>query len=260
METLPAARSFHRYLDLALVLTRKEMKVRYKNYVLGYVWSIANPLAYALVFYIAFHVIMKIQIEQYALFLIAGLFPWQWFSNSVTVSPSTFLGNASLIKKIAFPRSILVLAVVLQDGLHFLISIPVILGFVVAYGGRPSATWLWAIPVLFIAELLLTLGTALFLATVNLFFRDIERLVAVLMVFVFYFTPVLYSEHMIPAAYAPLLKFHPVAPLVISWRNLFLSNSVSQEYLLLSVCSGAVFCVVGYLVYRSLSWRFGEVL
>jgi homopolymeric O-antigen transport system permease protein len=249
-----------RYAELTFVLTKKEIKVRYKSYLLGYIWSIANPLAFALVFYFVFQVIMKIQVENYVLFLICGLFPWQWFSNSVNASPGTFLGNASLIKKIKFPRSSVVLAVVLQDAAHFALSLPVVVLFLLAYGGSPALTWIWGIPVLMFVQLLLTFGTALFLATVNLFFRDMERLVAVMMVFLFYFTPVLYSDKMIPDKYVGLLALHPVAPLIISWRNLLLDGVVNFSYVKISFVHATWIFFVGYLVYRKLSWRFAEVL
>jgi lipopolysaccharide transport system permease protein len=249
-----------RYAELTFVLTKKEIKVRYKSYLLGYIWSIANPLAFALVFYFVFQVIMKIQVENYVLFLICGLFPWQWFSNSVNASPGTFLGNASLIKKIKFPRSSVVLAVVLQDAAHFALSLPVVAIFLLAYGGSPTLAWLWGIPILMSVQLLLTFGSALFLASVNLFFRDMERLVAVIMVFVFYFTPVLYSDKMIPHKYLGLLALHPVAPLIISWRSLLLEGVVNISYVKISFVHATVIFFVGYLVYRKLSWRFAEVL
>jgi homopolymeric O-antigen transport system permease protein len=257
---LNASNDIARFGELTLVLTKKEIKVRYKSYLLGYVWSIANPLAFATVFYVVFQVIMKIQIENYVLFLISGLFPWQWFSNSVNASPATFLGNASLIKKIKFPRSTVVLAVVLQDAVHFALSLPVVVVFLLAYGGSPALTWLWGIPILISIQLLLTFGSALFLASVNLFFRDMERLVAVIMVFLFYFTPVLYSEKMIPKKFIGLLTLHPVAPLIISWRNLLLDGVFNAAYVEISFVHAAVIFFIGYSVYRKLSWRFAEVL
>src|SRR4030042_5443535 len=94
------------YRDLIVILTQKEVKVRYKSTVFGYVWSIAHPLAFAFVFFMAFKVVMRIQMEGYAVFLIAGLFPWQWFSNSINASPTIFLHNSSLIKKVNLPRNI----------------------------------------------------------------------------------------------------------------------------------------------------------
>lgn len=254
------ANQLSRYIELTLVLTKKEIKVRYKSYLLGYVWSIANPLAFAFVFYVVFQVIMKIQIENYVIFLISGLFPWQWFSNSVNTSTATFLGNASLIKKIKFPRSSVVLAVVLQDAAHFALSLPVVAVFLLAYGKSPALAWLWGIPILMFVQLLLTFGAALFLATVNLFFRDMERLVAVIMVFVFYFTPVLYSENLIPDKFVGFLTLHPVAPLIISWRSLLLNGVMNFEYVKIALVHAAAIFFIGYWVYRKLSWRFAEVL
>src|SRR4030043_2235766 len=131
-------KGFQHYFDLITVLTQKEMKVRYKSSFLGYLWSIAHPLAFALVFFIAFKIVMRIAMENYTLFLIAGLFPWQWFSNSVNASPMAFLLNASLIKKVSLPRNILPLATVLQDMIHFLLAIPVIVLFLFIYHKSPA--------------------------------------------------------------------------------------------------------------------------
>ena len=83
------------YIGLITILTQKEMKVRYKNSFLGYVWSILNPLAFAFIFFVIFKIVMRIQMENYPLFLITGLFPWQWLSNSVNASPLVFLLNAT---------------------------------------------------------------------------------------------------------------------------------------------------------------------
>ncbi len=162
--------TFSHYWDLVVVLTKKEIKVRYKNNVLGYLWSIANPLAFALVFYLAFKLVMKVQVENYALFLIAGLFPWQWFSNSVGVSPTIFLGNGSMIKKVNFPKGAVVLAIVLQDMIHFFLSLPVVVLFLFIYGSSPSWSWIYGVPLLILIQTLLTFGVALTLASINLFF------------------------------------------------------------------------------------------
>ncbi|MCJ7747978.1 MAG: ABC transporter permease, partial [Desulfobacterales bacterium] len=145
-------------IDLIVVLTQKEMKVRYKSSFLGYLWSIAHPLAFALVFFIAFKIVMKIQMEDYSLFLIAGLFPWQWFSNSVNASPMVFLSNASIIKKVNFPRDIIPFAIVLQDMIHFILSIPVIVLFLFIYQKSPSLSWFYGIPLLMVIQFLMTLG------------------------------------------------------------------------------------------------------
>lgn len=253
-------RNLSNYRDLIIVLTQKELKVRYKNNILGYLWSIANPLAFAFVFFIAFKVIMRIPMEDYALFLIAGLFPWQWFANSVTESPAVFLGNASIIKKVNFPRNIIPLAIVLQDMIHFILSIPVIVLFLLLYNKTPPVSWTYGIPFLLCIQLLTTYGVSLIISSINLFFRDIKHLTVILITFLFYLTPIIYPETMVPDRYEHLIKLNPLAPLMISWRNLFLNGNLELSYLMVCLIYSIIIFISGYIIYRRLSWRFAEVL
>jgi lipopolysaccharide transport system permease protein len=242
------------------VLTQKEMKVRYKSSFLGYVWSILNPLAFAFIFFVIFKVVMRIQMENYTLFLITGLFPWQWFSNSVNLSPSVFLGNASIIKKVNFPRNVTVLAVVLQDMIHFILAIPVIVFFMFVYGKQPSFSWFYGIPLLLGVQLFMTYGITLAISSINLFFRDLERLTTIFTMFLFYVTPILYPVTMIPAKYRYVIDLNPLAPLMISWRSLFLEGTLKVELLATSLAYGITAYMVGYFIYKKLYWKFAEVL
>lgn len=248
------------YFDLITVLTQKEIKVRYKSSVFGYLWSIGHPLAFAFVFFIAFKVVMKIQMEDYALFLIAGLFPWQWFANSVNASPTIFLGNASIIKKVNFPRNIIPLTTVLQDMIHFVLSIPVIVLFIFIYHKSPSFSWLYGIPILLGIQFLMTYGISLIVSSINLFFRDLERLTFIFTTFLFYFTPIIYPETMIPEKYKTLINLNPLVPLMISWRNLFLNGEIELPHLATSLLYALLALALGYIIYRKLSWKFAEVL
>lgn len=248
------------YIDLITVLTQKELKVRYKRSFLGYLWSIANPLALALVFFVAFKVIMRIQIENYTLFLISGLFPWQWFSNSVNSSVMVFVNNASILKKVNFGRETLVIATVMNDMFHFIVSIPVIGVFVIFYGLTPHISWLYGIPLLILTQFLITLGMSLAFSSINLFFRDLERLVAIFTTLLFYFTPIFYSEEMIPQKLRFLLMLNPLSGLTISWRNLFMKGVVNPSDILISFAHSLIIMAIGYIVFKRLSWRFAEVL
>lgn len=248
------------YWDLILVITRKEIKIRYANNVLGYFWSLANPLAFALVFYVAFKIVMRLDMENYVLFLITGLFPWQWFSNSVNMAPMTFLGNASIIKKIRFPRDVVVLAVVLDDMVHFFFALPVVVLFLFVYGMTPSWAWLYGVPVLAILQLAITMGFSLAVATLNLFFRDMMRLTNIFTMMLFYVTPVLYPETMVPQKYGFLLNLNPLAPLMINWRNLLMKGTLNGEYIVFSLVSAVLCLAVGYWIFHKLSWRFAEVV
>jgi lipopolysaccharide transport system permease protein len=241
-------------------LTQKEMKVRYKSSFFGYLWSIGHPLAFAFVFFIAFKIVMKIQMENYALFLIAGLFPWQWFANSINASPMFFLGNTSLIKKVNFPRNIIPFTIVLQDMIHFILSIPVILLFTFIYHKSPSLSWLYGIPLLLSVQFLMTFGVSLMISSVNLFFRDLERLTSIFVTLLFYFTPIIYPETMIPEKYKSFINLNPLSPLMISWRNLFLNGTLEPVSLTVVFAYSIFAFMLGYMVYRKLSWKFAEVL
>jgi len=252
--------SLEYYKDLVVVLTQKELKVRYKRSFLGYLWSIANPLALALVFFVAFKIFMKIPIENYTLFLIAGLFPWQWFLNSVNSSAMVFIGNATLIKKMHFRHDVLIVATVLNDMLHFILSIPVIILFLFIYGMHPSAVWFVGIPVLLIIQFIITMGFSLAIAAINLFFRDIERIVFIFTSLMFYMTPIIYSEEMVPSEYKTLILSNPLSILLISWRNLFMHGVLDVKDSALSFIYSVIVFAIGYFIYRRLKWRFAEVL
>jgi lipopolysaccharide transport system permease protein len=248
------------YLDLIAIVTQKDLKVRYKSYAFGYLWSIAHPLVLALVFFIAFKVIMRVQVEAYALFLIAGLFPWQWFTNSVSVNLTVFLVNAQIIKKVNFPRDVLPFSIVLQDMLHYVLSIPVIIFFMFIYHKWPTLDWIYGIPVLLLAQFIFTYGLSLILSTLNLFFRDLERIVTLGLTLLFYFTPILYPLSMIPPKYQPLVNLNPLSPLMLAWRDLFLDGRLAWDAVGISLGYGVVMLLLGQIIYRKLAWKFAEVL
>jgi lipopolysaccharide transport system permease protein len=250
-----------RYHDLIVELLRKELRVRYKHLALGYLWSIANPLAYAALYYLVFKVIMNVKTPNYPLFLVASLFPWQWLSNSILVGPMTFVGNAPLIKKTLFPRFLIPFVVVLQDMIHFAASLPIVFFFVWFYDLKlPVIQTIWALPAMMLVQFAFSYSLNLMVASLNLFFRDLERILQLLMTFLFYMTPVLYSEELIPQQFKPLLDWHPLAPMMINWRNVLMYGKFEPELYLSSCLWALSIFIVAQLTYRQLSWRFAEVL
>ncbi len=248
------------YFDLISVLTKKEIKIRYKSSMLGYVWSIANPMLYALIFYFVFKVIMRFQIKEYSLFLICGLFPWQWINNSILSSTMSFVGNVSLIKKVAFPRLFLPLAQVLNDGFHFIVSIPVIVVFLLFYGRLPSLSWLLLVPFMLIPTFLIIYGFSLAISSINVFFRDLQYLVNLIMMVLFYLTPVFYSIRFVPEKYRYLVYANPFTPVVLSWRSLFMHNTIDINNYLISLLYGVVALLAGLFIYGKLKDRFAEMI
>ncbi|TKI05762.1 ABC transporter permease [Martelella alba] len=252
--------NFGYLIDLAIVITEKELKVRYKSSFLGYLWSIANPLLFAMIYYFIFKLVMRVQIPNYTVFLITGLFPWQWFASATTNSLFAFIANAQIIKKTVFPRSVIPLSNVLMECMHFLCTIPVIIVFLYIYHMRPSIDWLWGIPIIGLGQMILTFGVALILSTLNLFFRDLERFVTLGIMLMFYCTPILYSGEMIPEKYQWLVMFNPMANMVLSWRDLFMHGIVNYTEIACLYGYGIVFLIMGSWVFNRLKYRFAEIL
>jgi len=248
------------FYDLILVLTQKEIKVRYKSSFLGYLWSVANPLLYALIFYFVFKVIMKFNIKNYTLFLISGLFPWQWLSSSISSGAVVYVNNSTLIKKINFPRAFLPLVQVLNDAFHFSVSIPIITVFVLIYHLRPDWSWLYGVPLMMIPTFLIANGLALAVASINLFFRDLQYFVGLFLTALFYLTPIFYDIKFVPERYRPLIFINPFTPIITNWRQLFMRNTLNIHNFLLSLGYAVVIFLMGYLIYRKLKNRFAEVL
>lgn len=260
LRRLPGRERLIYYRDLVAVLVAKEFKVRYKSTFIGYAWSLMHPLAFALVFFVLFRVVARLDVVAYPLFLIAGLFPWHWISNSITSSNFAFLGNSSLIKKVRFNRAALVMAGVLNELVHFVISVPVVLVFMLYFDRYPTWQWLVWLPLLIAIQLVMTFGLSLLIATVNLFFRDLERLSTIIMHLLFYVTPVVYPYEKLPESYRWILLADPFASLVICWQGLFYHGSVPLEFAALACLWSGVCCLIGYRVYQSLVWRFAEIV
>ncbi len=246
--------------DLIYILTVKDIKTRYKNNVLGYVWSLANPLAYAVIFYFAFGIIFRFKMENYALFLICGLFPWQWLNNSAVTSANVFLSNSNLIKKAIFPRYIVVVASCLQEGFHFLMTVPVIILFMLLFDVEINSMLLLAVPVLLLIQFLMVIGLSLIIGTLNVFFRDINYIVQVTFQMLFYLTPILYPVSKIPEEYAAYMALNPFFPIITCWRDIFLHGTVDMSYVLLALVYSILFLGVGVFIYNRLSWKFAEAM
>jgi len=253
-------RELRRKWDLLWLLTKKEVTLKYKRTSLGILWSLLNPILVALVLFIAFKVFMRIQMENYAFFLLSALFPWNWFSASIILSSGTLIGNVSLIKRIRFPRHFLIIATVLAQFVNLLFSIPIIVGLAYFYGKGPGISWLLAIPILIVLQFAVTIGICLAISMVNAYFRDMEYIIGVIVSMLFWMTPIIYPLDAVPKAYQIYLILNPLTYLITSWRDIFMSNSINWGNIGISLGSSVVFFLLGVLVFRSLGKKLDEVL
>lgn len=248
--------------DLLLLMTAREVKVRYQGTVLGLLWTQAKPLLLALVLYFALNRVLGIKGEgaPYHLFLLAALFPWTWFQSSIQFAAPSFANNAPLLKKVYFPRFVLPLSTVTNQLFHFVLSIPILMLLLLVDGRHPGLEWLLGIPLLIVVQLLMLAGAVLVVASFNVFLRDLEHLVEVFLNLWFYLTPILYPLSRVPESVKPLLLVNPMTSLVEAWRDLFLKNELPSAEIWPALVFTAVILVAGALVFKTLEGRFEDAL
>ncbi len=249
-----------RRLDLIILLTQKEFALKYKRTFLGIFWSILNPILLAIVFFAAFKVFMRFEINNYTFFLLSALFPWSWFSSSIIISARAMVDNISLVKKVIFPRHYLVVSVIFAQLMHLIFAIPILLFFSFKDAQGPSAIWLAGIPLLITVQFIFTLGLCLMVAIFNTYFRDIEYLVAVLMNLLFWMTPITYPASAIPPHFNMLLVINPMTGLMSAWRELFQNNHMLWKEAGTSAVMAIIFLAIGVAVFKKMERRLDEVL
>lgn len=214
----------YRYRELFASLFRRDLRAKYKGSVLGLAWSLANPLVLMLVYLLVFSVIWKAQatnLPHYWLFLLCGLPVWVFFATSLQASSRSLVDNANLIRKVRFPRQLVPLANVATQLVAFAVMLAIVIVLSVVYEPHARDTVLLSIP---LAALVICLvaGIALAVASANAVFRDVEHVVAALLLPWFFLTPVLYSLDRVPGA-----KTHPWFERLIHWGN-FMTPAVES--------------------------------
>ncbi len=258
-------------------LTLRELRSKYKRSALGWAWSLLNPLATLLIFSLVFRFFMRVQLppsetsglQNYALFLSCGLLPWNYFTNSVSGSIGTLVGNANLIKKTYFPRELLVFSNVASWNVSLLIEMGILLLVFLAFGNM-VLPWIPALLVLIVLLTLFVAGLSLIFSVLNVFFRDVQHLVGIVFQAWLYLTPVIYPITLIPESHVlfgvdlPLRRIwelNPMARFVGAFRDVLydLRWPELNDIGYLALVSVATF-FIGLTVFNRLSGRLAEEL
>jgi ABC-2 type transport system permease protein len=216
---LRRAREVWRYRELLENLVRKELKVKYKNSALGFVWSLLNPALYLAVFYVVFQVVLKAGIPNFAIFLLAGLLPWNLFSASLGAACQSIVGNSSLVGKVWFPREILPLAAVGAALVHFFLQASVLVAALVVFRYAPSPAY---VPVALLALLVLVVLAAALgigLAAVNVPLRDTAHLLELALLAWFWVTPIVYQYQALGDRLGEWALLNPLTPVVLAFQR-----------------------------------------
>jgi lipopolysaccharide transport system permease protein len=234
-----------RYRPLIKNLVVKDLKLKYRNSVLGLVWSLLNPLLMLVVYTLAFKLILRVETENYAYFLLVGLLPWNFFSSSLLGSTQAITASGSLIRQVYFPRETLPIATVLFTFSQLLLALAVFVpALLLVSGVRLHWTAVLFIPLLLL-HLLFTLGLAFVLASWTVFFRDVAHLTEVAVVMLFWMTPIIYPVTMAPAKFQFFFKLSPPAAFAIAYQDVLFWGRVPEELVLSTLFGWTVAALLG---------------
>lgn len=237
----------------------RDLKARYKNSVLGFLWSLTNPLLMMVVFTVVFTTLLRNDMPNYQVFILSGLLAWNWCTTSVMGGVFSITGNAHLIKKVYFPRELLPLSTVLSNGVNFLLAlIPLVI--IATISGRPPSVYYLYLPIVVAVELVFLTGLALFFGCLNVYFRDTEPIMDVMMLAWFFLTPVMYSVENLSQQYSRLIYIlNPMASILSTYRLIFYYHAPpAPDFLLRMTVQALVVFVIGYVFFLRFAADFGE--
>lgn len=236
----------------------RDIKVRYKNSVLGFGWSMVTPLVMVVVFTFIFTRVFQTGLPDFPVFFLAGFLSWQYFSNAVTGSTGAIVSNGNLIKKVYFPREVLPLATVVSQAVHFLLSMLVfaVYALIEGYNFLPLFHWFVLAVVL---QTLFVSGLAMLFAAANVGFRDLQELQGVIFLLWFYGTPIIYELDMVPARYQAVLELNPMTHFVALYRHaMYYLSAPSGRVIAACAISAVVSLAFGYALFTRLAVSFAK--
>lgn len=251
-----------KFKELLWVFTQKEVKVRYKQTVLGFAWAILQPAALTIIFTIVFSLFLKVQSGNvpYPIFAYSALLPWTFFSTAVSFGALSVVNNGGLVTKIYFPKEVLPLSAIGAAFFDFLMASLIFILMMFIYKTPVSLSILFVF-ILIPAILLLTTGISLILSTINVLFRDIRFIVPLLLQIWLYLTPVIYSFEQVPAKYRIWVAINPLVGLIQGFRDVtILGRAPDFNLTAYSLTASIVIFFFGYWFFKRKERIFADVI
>ena len=249
-----------KYRTLISALVGRHLRSRYRGSVLGFLWSLINPLCLMGVYSLVFSYYIRFQeVHNYSLFLLCGLLPWIWITSALSEGTSSIVSSGHLITKSIFPAHILPLVSTLTTLIHFLLSLPILVIFMLAYGVHLPATLLF-LPVIILIQIIFLYGLSLFFGSMNVLYRDVQHIVANLLSLLFFLCPVVYSFDSIPERFKFTVKYNPFALFIKSYHDLIMDSFMpSLETILLLILWSVISVFFGSVIYSHYKEDFAEL-
>ena len=263
MNFVTMLKSIWAYRGFILGSVKREFQSRYRNSLLGVAWIVLNPLAMILVYTVIFSKVMGARLPgvdstfAYGIFLCAGILTWGLFADVIGRGQNVFLEHANLIKKLNFPRICLPIVVLLNAGLSFAIIFSLFTGFLILSGNFPGWVFLAVFPVLLV-QIIFSIGLAIILGVLNVFFRDVGQFFTIFLQFWFWLTPIVYPVTILPESMRGFLMYNPMAQITSAYQTILVNGQQPNwQSLSPALLLSMLFCLIGMSLFRR---RSGEMV
>jgi ABC-type polysaccharide/polyol phosphate export permease len=249
-------RTLYQYREYLKQSVARDLRKAYKRSTLGYLWSMLNPLLMMLIISSVFSVILRIQVEHYSVFLFAALMPWQYFNQTILGGLDSIRANRRIIEHLPIPKYIFILSLSFSNLANFLLALVPFIG-VSLFVGKGLAWSMLALPLIILPLMMVSVGVALFFATMNVFFDDTRHLTVVLLQALYYLTPIMYGMEHLPSDLARWLQLNPMYHIIGLMRSaLYFGSFPSSADLLVAYGLGVGVLMVGLAIFRSADSKF----
>jgi ABC-2 type transport system permease protein len=253
--------SLYSYRELLKNLVLKDLKLKYRGSVFGFLWSLVNPLLMIVVYTIAFTFILRVRSKGFVFYLMLGQLSWTFFASSAAMSTGAIVDNAGLLKSVLFPRAILPIGTVLFNLAQYLLTVSVFLPAMMFWYHVPLSAPMLLFPLFLALQVVFTIGVALILATWTAFFRDVRHLLEVALAMLFWTTPIIYELRQVPERFRLLILLSPVSSFVVAYQQLFFYREWPDATVWLVATAEALGAfVVGALLFLAFEDGFTEQL
>jgi len=256
-------RDLWRYRDLFFFLAKRDIVVRYKQTTIGIAWALGRPLITMLVFTLVFSTLAKLPSDgvPYPILVFAALLPWQFFSSGFSGAGDSLVSNAGLISKVYFPRLVIPTSALIVSFVDFLVSGIILVGLMIWYGFAPSFRML-ALPLLILVAFAAAMGAGLWIAALNVKYRDFRIVVPFVVQFGLYISPVGFSSNIVPEQWRLLYSLNPMVGVIDGFRWAILGGSAQLYWpgFLLSLILVLVILITGIAYFRRVEKTFADVI
>ena len=257
-----------RYKELFYMLSWRDLKVRYKQTVLGVAWSVVRPLLTMIIFTIVFSKVANMKADNpavpYGLFVMAGILPWQFFSNALGEASNSLIGNASLLSKVYFPRLIIPASAIITSFADFIITLGLMLCLFFYYGYMPSTKVVF-LPLFISLNFLASFGISLFITALNVKYRDFRYIIPFIVQFGLYISPVGFGTQVLinklPSSMQTIFMLNPMVGVIDGFRwCCFNDTPLNTKSVIASVCVTTFFLILGVATFRKMERSFADLI